>query len=189
MTLRIEDPAYDELWPQFVFSCSIPDYAEPTAKECYELKEENPEGRSISNRGGWQSEIYVDSGKKHLDELSSHLLHIANNELPRIVKGQFTVQKPEWWVNINGANSFNLPHGHGNLKLICVYYPQLPEDPGTLTLFRPDINNALRSENEQEWICQPHVGRAFFFPGHILHCVANNESNEVERISIAYNFS
>lgn len=188
MSVVLKDPAFDVLWPQFIFSCGLPEYIEGAVKECQELREEDPKGRSISNCGGWQSAAFRDTEKETLGKLEKHLRDISNEVLPEVIKCNFSVDYSSWWVNISDKNSFNVPHSHGNTKIVAVYYPQVPKGPGNLLLYRPDHNNTLAAENDTFKSFIPEAGRAFFFPGHILHSVVSDQTHEVERISIAYNF-
>lgn len=188
MVFELKNPFFDQLWPQFLFSSDFSEFDERITRECYELKKQFPESVSITNVGGWQSKVFNDSGCDTILELKNCLIKVCNEVITDITKTKFVVEKADWWVNINKKDNFNVPHTHGSTKIVGVYYPQVPAKPGVLSLYRPDRNDNLRAYEEYIFNVTPEKGRVYFFPGHIMHAVFPNQSWEVDRISIAFNF-
>ena len=184
----MKDIAFDWLWPQFLFSCDFSEYADSTLEECLKLQKEDPQGCVRSNKNGWHSRVFSDGGPPKISELTGKLKVICNESLPSIINCDFSVENVEWWANVSENKSFNLPHAHGSTKIAVVYYPQVPKEPGTLHLLRPDVSSPLRGSDTVTFPVAPIKGRAYFFPGHIVHSVESSMTDEVKRVSLAFNF-
>jgi len=168
-------------------------------QHCYSLKEKDKFGRSISNRGGWQSN---DLQGVHeplntlFDSINEH-----SNKFKNIlgVKENYVVTLDNIWINISSTNDINSLHTHPGSFLSGVYYAQTPKDCGNLTFYN---KNAV----EYHWMktyfteAETHtalaktinvkstVGKLYLFPGWAEHEVEPNRSAE-DRISISFNTS
>ena len=188
MSIKLKKPLFDQIWPQFLFSSEFSEFDEKITKDCYDLQKTHPKSVTKSNIQGWQSEVFSDTGSESIIELKNCLIEVCNETITNLTGLKFKVKSADWWVNINSKCSFNVPHSHGAAKIVGVYYPQLPKKPGSLTLYRPDRNDNLRNYDGTSLDLTPEKSRAYLFPGHILHAVQPNESWEIDRISIAFNF-
>jgi uncharacterized protein (TIGR02466 family) len=187
--IRPDSLLVDFIFPQFILLCEPTVDSERISRECLSLREEDPEGRKLSNIGGWQSKLITKTDLPELKKLVSTVNEICKN----IVPGAVGISTPlngtyEWWVNINKKNQFNVPHAHGGTKYIAIYYAQVPEDPGPLTVIRPDTASPLRYQEPPSVEAIPKANSLYFFPGHLLHYVMPPATDEKERISIAFNF-
>jgi uncharacterized protein (TIGR02466 family) len=179
----------DFIFPQFMMLCEPTVDSKKISRECFSLKEEDPEGRKLSNIGGWQSKLHTKTDLPELKKLVSTVNKICNNIVPEVVGISTPLNGSyEWWVNINEKNQFNVPHAHGAAKYIAIYYAQVPIDPGLLTVIRPDTATPLRHKEPPSVEARPKANSLYFFPGHLLHYVMPPKTDEKERISIAFNF-
>ena len=99
------------------------------------------------------------------------------------------------WINLNHPNAIALPHKHANHLFSGVYYVKC-DDASTLEFFNPiaehqwvvntNIIGTRNTFNSQFISVEPVVGKIVLFPSWLMHCV-NQNSNEKDRISIAFN--
>jgi uncharacterized protein (TIGR02466 family) len=188
MSVELKKPLFDQIWPQFLFSSDFSEFDERIIEDSYNLKQQFPSCLNKSNVGGWHSEVFSDSGSEAIIELKNSLIEVCNEVITDLTTTNFKIERGDWWVNINTEGNFHIPHSHGSTKIVGIYYPQVPEKPGLLSLYRPDRNDNLRGYEQSVFNVTPQKSRAYLFPGHILHAVLPNESSEVDRISVAFNF-
>ena len=179
----------------------------------YDLKKKDPEGATISNRGGWQSSGFSISDKD--DVLHSFLINCLSL-FPTMKK---TVRiKAEAWVNINKPGDYNVKHQHPDCNLSGVLWIKCPENCGNIEFDNPNVfqtymgfENKVSKENvninqliETQEIDSytddfkdksntypaygfpPTEGRILIFPAYLEHQVRKNKSNE-DRISVSFN--
>ena len=95
------------------------------------------EGRKVSNVLGWQSNNLVNNTEnneiiKLIDQLEFALTDIsASVGLPLGVIDNL-------WINLNGRNSYNLPHDHHGSYLSGVYYIDSTSEQGNIIFERTD---------------------------------------------------
>ena len=163
---------------------------------CYKQKELNPEGQTISNRGGWHSPFY----KLSEDNIISRTLTEG------VSKSIFTSLKPSlnfyisYWININCPNSYNTSHTHPDCHFSGVLWIKVPNNSGVIQFNNPqghtgytEIESYLDEPINQTAFChkmtiEPQVGKMLTFPSALRHDVSVNNSQE-DRISISYNMT
>ena len=158
----------------------------------YSLRDNNT-GRTLSNKGGWQSDILNDS---ILDMLLIKILtNISYYANLLDVKKDKTISFTNTWLNINGQNDYNINHVHEGF-ISGVYYPQASPDMGGLRL---ENHNNLKSiswhgsnfnnyntHNAENFLVRPKTGLLVLFPSWLEHGVEPNTIND-DRISFSFN--
>ena len=162
---------------------------------CYNLREKNPVGNIMSNRGGWQSHSF--KIENYNDILHNFLIESLTN-FPNIKKDiKFSVTA---WININGNGDFNLTHSHPTSNLSGVLWIKCPDNCGNIEFVSPyhycafqevesyidDFRNI--NNNHLAYWFPPVEGRMIFFPSHLQHLVNPNESQE-DRVSVSFNIN
>ena len=159
----------------------------------YDLKNKDPKGVLISNRGGWQSSCF--SLNNENDTLQSFLMDCLG-EFPPIKKSVDLIVSA--WVNINPPNSFNTKHSHPDCNLAGVLWIKTPKDCGNIVFQSPfnfqtykeveSYTEEFKSQNKyfHKYYFNPIEGRIMVFPSHLEHQVKPNESKE-DRISVSFN--
>ena len=153
-------------------------------------------GKFVTNYGGWQSQ----DKRGHTEELDSLMQEIS--EQMQYVKGILGLKDKEnisfgnYWINVNGRGSFNLPHVHPFSLVSAVYYVDVPKDSGRLVfenpiqqhdyVMKPDIVERFNGINSGYWNVEPETGDLIIFPSWLRHWVEPNNTDE-NRISIAFN--
>lgn len=178
---------------------------EQLMNEIYSIREQDPTGRIISNRNGWQSDdIYYEYLKENnfveFEKLLLETETIVNNisKLWGIFRSD-EIKLDNAWCNINGFGGSNSPHTHANCIFSFVYYVKANENSSKIVFMRPDLQEhytvgKVAFENvENQYILSryehsPYEGNFLVFPSWIQHYVEPNMDEE-ERISIAINFS
>lgn len=163
-------------------------------KECNQIKD-NDSGRIESNDKGYQSKNIDLNNYKEIEKLMSFIMaqsYVILNNIKISEKIPLTLQ--ECWLNINGKNSKNLKHSHGNALLSGVVYIDVPEDSGNIRFYR-QLNNSYYyrsyysgdSEFVHEYISyKPINKKAIIFQSYLEHDVEENLTY-TERYSIAFN--
>jgi uncharacterized protein (TIGR02466 family) len=191
----------EEWWPTPVWWYDIVDEVDLRliTKECYDQRQIDFNGNSLSNRHGWQSqssENLILNPDSEIKKLTKKIEEIAAE-----IYENFGVIKTKpkhlanFWININSKGSFNVPHVHPGSVISGVCYIKADRLSGNLNLHnRPElefINRAYTECNNRmtftEISYSPIQGRIIFFPGWINHSVSENKSDQ-DRISIAFNF-
>ena len=159
----------------------------------YDLQKQNYIGRSVSNRGGWQSHSFQVSNKD--DVLHSFLMKFFN-KFPTIKESVKIFAHA--WININKPGDYNIKHHHPTCDLSGVVWLKAPQNSGVITFENPvefQTYNLIQSHTEEykqsnnnchTWFFKPIEGRMLVFPSHLLHDVGENKSNE-DRISVSFN--
>lgn len=177
--------------------------AEALADFAYDLVCRNPDGRMVSNFGGWQSEDIVNTHRmftRHGTPIVESLIGVIEQEC-RDYASELQITSPlkvnSMWVNINRANDFNLLHDHYGSIISGVYYCQAPKDSGNLQFRNPftQLINGFWGNAEFEpnpyasvgWAVEPKVNKIVMFPSWLEHMVMPSLNEEEDRISIAFN--
>ncbi len=159
---------------------------------CLKARQADPVGNVLSNVGGWQSLGY--QRKKTL--ISDSLYKIFNETISNSFNSRLDIVN--YWININGPQSYNMVHDHPNSHLSGVFYIDVPENSGHISFGNPQsfvshtelvtYTNAAREQHNQyvQNFIKPIKGLLLIFPAHLKHGVLPNQSNE-DRISISFN--
>jgi uncharacterized protein (TIGR02466 family) len=161
------------------------------------LKEDNPDGRVLSNRGGWQShDFHPEYSIAVFQDLVSKVVEQSDSILQQDygITDRCTVVN-NFWININTRASSNQVHSHPGAFLSAVYYISAPQGSGNIC-FERDAKDSfilgtfhLSGKTPVSGVtCEypPIEGRLMLFPGWLSHSVIPSQTDE-ERISIAFN--
>ena len=104
------------------------------------------------------------------------------------------------WANINGPNSWHVPHHHGDALWSCVYYLDVPSkasdieflDPRGAQIVHPVLHDT--SIMRDRHVEPAEKGTALFFPGSLMHHVTpfpdeGTRLRQGRRITISANFA
>ena len=184
------------LFPSSVHKLGIgnfDDYKDQLIKETYQERDEDPIGRKVSNRGGWQSNpIHIGYCKS---ETLKNIIMSSVSKLP--ISGNLSCTI-EGWKNINEPGNFNTLHHHPNCNLSGVLWIKTPENCGNIVFESPEIFNRYKeldsysdefkhnSNVYMTYYFPPKEGSILIFPSNLQHEVKENKSNE-DRISYSFN--
>lgn len=171
-------------------------------QECYDLKNQNPEGVRKSNwADGWQSEAYelsqvennfipeIQNLAREVVQLSKDMVENYGGDRDRIDD-----ESVGWWININKGMGYNVHHTHPGCSIIGIYYPKIPKnikrDEGKLCLIRSDAtsHNGIFADidNNCDFFFTPKEKSLYLLPSTLGHYVTPHFNDE-DRISIAFN--
>ena len=195
------DKKSEFLFPTQIVSGQIPDFDQIQNKLIdwiYEYKENNEGIAKISNKGGWQSErkdVFVDESFKQFENIIIPVI----SELVDEYKLTSQADIVQMWINVNGANSYNVSHRHPGADFSGVLWiKQTPKqgrfifdniDVGyrdATILYNIDSKYLEEKRMLPEWYPSYKNGTVMIFPAMFSHRVEINETQE-ERISISFN--
>jgi uncharacterized protein (TIGR02466 family) len=163
-----------------------------------EEKNYDPQGRKLSNKGGWQSNNILAENPR-LGEYKSFLTSSFSLLYSSILKPDILsdMKLLNWWANVSGKGGRNAPHTHGTSLFSGVFYLKCPENGGDIVFYndfsRDTENGAYTDELKKAfglyptYSYTPTVGSILLFPSTFLHSVDENKSNE-NRVSVSFNF-
>ena len=161
--------------------------------QAYDLKKREPEGLSISNRGGWHSKPFIVNDDSNL--IHAYLLQCLTRFDKFNTSSEIMIDA---WFNINKHGDYNVYHNHPSSDLSGVLWVKAPKDCGNIVFDSPF---AFQTHNEVESYTDefrnsnnynhchyfnPIEGRILVFPSHLQHHVLHNKSEE-DRISVSFN--
>ena len=162
---------------------------------CYNLREKDPVGNIMSNRGGWQSHSF--KIENHNDILHNFLIESLTN-FPNIKKDvKFSITA---WININGNGDFNLTHCHPTSNLSGVLWIKCPDNCGNIEFVSPyqysafeEVDSYIDDFKKKNFLygtvfIKSVEGKMIVFPSHLHHLVNPNKSQE-DRISVSFNIN
>ena len=160
-----------------------------------EYKEKNlPRETQRSSVAGYQSPGTL-QGVDKLHPLFEYICQLVYKAIADLDFVDCDIALTEAWLNINDSRQcMNSEHIHGDV-FSGVFYLQVPEGSGKLSLINPAINKmwkgcTLTSQKNQytgESIrIEPTEGNIILFPSYLPHSVETNDHDE-ERISISFN--
>ena len=163
-------------------------------KEIILEKEKGESSRSISNRGGWQSEESL-LEENCFSEIKDFLFECTESIKKDMYEDDTKFHMVSSWANVNRKGAYNISHIHSHSHWSCAYYvtetytsPIYFIDPrtraGMFVIFgggKNQYNNILGLKK-----CEP--GQALFFPSWLEHGVKQNLTDN-PRISISCNFA
>ena len=171
------------------------DYKDQLIKETYQERDEDPVGRRVSNRGGWQSnQMYIDDCK------SETLKNIITSSVSKLPMSGSLSCIIEGWKNINEPGNFNIPHSHPRSHLSGVLWIKTPKNCGNIVFESPEIFNRYQeldsysdefrsnSNNYMTYYFIPKEGNVLIFSSNLQHEVKENKSDE-DRISYSFNIT
>ena len=195
------DKKSEFLFPTQIVSGQIPDFDQIQNKLIdwiYEYKENNEGIAKISNKGGWQSErkdVFVDQDFKQFENIIIPVI----SELVDEYKLTSQADIVQMWINVNGANSYNVSHRHPGADFSGVLWiKQTPKqgrfifdniDVGyrdATILYNIDSKYLEEKRMLPEWYPSYKNGTVMIFPAMFSHRVEINETQE-DRISISFN--
>ena len=158
----------------------------------YNLRDSDEQGRTASNRGGYQSLAFPVKGGDILQDL---LINVISN-IPSFRNNVDVVC--DSWVNINPPHSFNVKHCHPNCDIAGVLWIKIPENSGDIVFHSPynyiSYNEMICYTREfqekgkyfHDYKFPAREGNLLLFPAHLEHKVGDNNSDE-DRISVSFN--
>tara|TARA_E500000318_G_C3564842_1_gene215215 strand:+ start:2508 stop:3095 length:588 start_codon:yes stop_codon:yes gene_type:complete len=164
-------------------------------KTVKKYKKENPTRETPrSNIAGYQSSSTL-QGVSELRPLFEYICQMGFKAVADLDFVDCDIALTEAWLNVNDSRQcMNSEHVHGDV-FSGVFYLQIPEGSGKLSLINPGINRMwdgcqLTSNKNQftgESIrIEPVEGNIILFPSYLPHSVETNDHDE-ERISISFN--
>jgi uncharacterized protein (TIGR02466 family) len=163
---------------------------------CYSLKDNDIEGRVISNVGGWQSKD-LEGIHLPLNDLFKEIINHSSLFMKEIqLKNYDNIKIDNIWININGFKDSNNMHIHPNTLISGVYYVNSFENAGKLNFNRDAVMTydwnektieTLNQYNSYSFFVKPVIGNLVLFPSWLSHSVSPNQSQTQERISISFN--
>ena len=185
----------DHIFSTFILEDSLDVDNQKISEFCYK-KELESESRQLSNRGGWQGLVDIDSIE--LKQLFREI-QIRVNRLHSFLgyNTKYSQYIVNAWANINRHKNFNTPHIHAASFVSGVYYVKGTPDAGNIQFMSPlttqvaleypvDGIEKYTGFNSTGWCHAPAPGKLLLFPSWLWHYVEENNSNE-DRISIAFN--
>lgn len=165
------------------------------ARFCRDVRERDA-GRTISNQGGWQSNL-IGSVTDETRELYNEVMIRADAVNRSIGFGGPAIRMQSFWININQKENYNEPHDHPMSFYAAVYYVKARGGQGKIKFVHPMpffSNYAMANDikeygmfNSTTWEIEPRTGLFLLFPSYLTHFVSRNTTDE-DRISIAFNF-
>ena len=182
-------PLWQSEYPEFE------EYKESFLSSVKEFKEQNPTKETPkSNINGYQSPSSLQSVEE-LSPLFEYICQMGFKACADLNLIDCDIALTEAWLNVNDSRQcMNSEHVHGEV-FTGVFYLQIPEGSGKLSIVNPGINNmwkgltlaAQKNQFTGETIrIEPVEGNIIFFPSYIPHYVETNNHDE-ERISIGFN--
>ena len=166
-------------------------------KYIYNAYNEDPNGLSRSNQGGWHSKPFDLKDKSSapfifFQSIQKYVADVFKEYGWLYVPGK--VNLTEMWAIINKKNNFNIEHTHPNNYLSAAYYVKAPENCGSFIATNPNsvsrerITASVRKTEFNQNIAQikPKEGDLLLFPAYLPHSVGMNLSDE-DRIVISFN--
>ena len=172
------------------------DYKDQLIKETYQERDEDPIGRKVSNRGGWQSNE-IDIQKCKSETLKEVIIGSLSQFEPISQNVSMVVGG---WKNINGPGNFNCIHNHPRSHLSGVLWIKALKDSGNIVFTSPQLFNRFQeldsytnqfkfnSNSYMTYYFPPTEGRILIFPSNLDHEVKENKSDE-DRISYSFNIT
>ena len=166
-------------------------------KYCLSIQQKD-KGRTITNRGGYQSNS-LNLKDPQLQPLISYIEQQTNQYNKEVWKCLNTFEINGLWININNKGDSNVSHMHARTHFSGVYYIDIPKDSGNIIFSRPDgdflstffceiKHSEFNNTNSEEWYFNCKENDMIIFPAFYKHSVDISKSNK-QRISISFNVS
>ena len=154
----------------------------------------NPTGRQVSNKGGYQSED-LDLTDPSLSTLVTYITkqaHAYGKALNYNTKKYFL---SNMWLNVNNHKDYNEPHIHSGCVFAGVYYIDVQGNQGDITFTRHDSSlkecafDNHNYDTPYTWSkahIKPINHMCILFPGSTVHSVQPNPTKQ-PRVSVSFN--
>lgn len=180
-----------------IWESEYPNFAKDKEQflECVKLfRESNPESSHKSNINSYQSPINLTT-EPDMSPLFEFIAQMAQKAAFDMQFVNCDIYLTSAWVNFNDSrNSYNCEHVHQD-TFSGVFYLQIPERSGRLTLVNPGLNPLWQGTmlidqknkfNAERLSIDPREGQILLWPAYLPHAVETNDHDET-RISIAFN--
>jgi uncharacterized protein (TIGR02466 family) len=167
-------------------------------KLVYNLKDQDPEGRKLSNQGGWQSKDFRSGTYTELKELEDKIMEQANNCVNDYGYDSnlcFVIIE-NMWFNINKKGDSNSVHIHDASFISGVFYIKARPGQGNITFYKSYNQDFIITSqaiidrytplSASAMTFEPADGKLIMFPSYLPHGVERNNLDE-DRISISFN--
>jgi uncharacterized protein (TIGR02466 family) len=165
-----------------------------------EIKQDQPVGVSVSNRGGWQSDSFWqhDIDKYQNSDAFQNLIKVLSGLIQEGVNysykphGLFEIEPGNSWFNFNLKNDYNILHNHPESVFSSVVYLTDDNSPLVLSDVGSSRNTSVaitKTANifQTQFKYTPKKGDYIIFPSWFLHYVEQNDKDNL-RVSLATNF-
>ena len=195
MTISYTDSIFGQLIHVFDIE-SFNEVEKELIQYCYQFKKNDPDGRKISNRGGWQSEKDIPKDSILYRFIKDSVVDYFKNN--KIFKENIGLQILDPWININQKGDYNLIHDHPRCDMSGVLWIKTHENAGDLVFENHSSfaqYNIMKCYSEgicknfhtyPQWKMKSHPGRMVIFPSDLRHGVEVNESRQ-DRVSVSWN--
>jgi len=162
-------------------------------KLSYQEKEKDPNGRFLTNSGGYQTQdLNYENYKFLFDAMNPHIKNYVKQYY------EAGVLLDNFWININNYKDFNSAHTHLQSAFSGVVYFKTPDKCGDLIFKNPftwlnfviDVNK-IKNQNKysaDQYFVKPKPKLLIIFPSWLEHYVTPNLSHE-DRISLSFNLN
>lgn len=191
-----------------VFTTYLSNIDHKTIIQSIEKIEKNYPSNKRSNRGGYQSPPF--EGNNFDNNATMYLFQRyivpAAQRISEAWNLPTEIDKFSYWYNVNKKYNYNTTHPHPNSYISGVYYLKVPANSGNIIFERSrdesDRMHFITSRivangnhtnnnriNTEHWF-YPSEGLLVMFPGHLLHSVDQNltDDDDDTRISLSFNF-
>lgn len=165
---------------------------------CYRLRDNNPQGRKLSNQGGWQSVDFRPGIHPEMKVLEDKIQTQAEQCVRDFGYNEQTgfISIENLWFNINGKDNTNSVHVHDNSFVSGAFYLKARPHQGNINFYKSYYQDFIIASagiverytpiSASAITYIPQTGKLVMFPGWLPHGVERNELDE-DRISISFN--
>lgn len=165
---------------------------------CYLLQKQDPQGRKLSNQGGWQSNDFRPRTHDALKVLEDKIIEQAEQCVRDFGYREDLcfVDIENLWFNINHKNHTNAVHTHDNSFISGVFYLKAKPGQGNINFYKSYSQDFITASqapigkftslSASAMSFVPQTQKLILFPGWLPHGVERNELDE-DRISISFN--
>ena len=166
------------------------------------LEDDDPEGRALSNFGGWQSIDFLPSDFEASKEFAYMVEHYANDCLQDygLNTERFQPKINNMWFSNNKGGDFNQVHIHGGCFIAGTFYikvPKMKNGDGEIIFYRNHFEEHFLASVTGQYDnytplsgvtarYPPKANRLIMFPSYVPHGVLPSGSTE-DRISLSFN--
>ena len=159
-------------------------------------KEKTEVSETVSNSGGWHSEMCLQNDKRFsalwdfialgMKQIIRHNIdtNISKNLINDRDVDKIDIFISHAWAIVNRYRDYNKIHMHPSADWAGVYYIAGPKNSGDLQFYDPTPKQLL--PDNQSFYLEPFAGGMLIFPYWLQHAVNPNKTKE-PRISISFN--
>lgn len=167
-------------------------------KLCYQLHNDDDDGRKLSNQGGWQSKDFRPDVYAEMKPLHDMIMAQVDNCIRDYGyhEDYCTPLMENFWFNINKQGNTNSVHIHDNSFISGVYYVSANPGQGNINVYKNHMQDfiiasaaPMQSYTPISASCiafEPMSSKLILFPGWLPHGVDRNQTEE-DRVSISFN--